>query len=242
MPSHRNRLLGLLPAQARQQLLDACEPVDLRRAEVLGEAREPQPSVHFPCSGLVSLVMAVDGRPALEVAMVGNEGMLGAELLLAPLAVPWQSLVLVAGRAWCMPAARFQRIVADSPVLRAVVHQYLAVRVDQVAVAVTCQRFHAIGPRMARWLLMVHDRAHRDTFQVTHEDLAHLLGVRRVGVTVAASDFQRRGLIRYHRGVLTVIDRGALQAEACSCYAINRTGYAAMLAAPREPATGAGGR
>jgi hypothetical protein len=107
--------------------------------------------------------------------------------------------------------------------------RYLYVRMAQLAVSAACLRFHLIGARLARWLLMSHDRAGVDQFRVTHEFLAYMLGVRRVGITMAAGDLQRRGLISYHRGDLTVLDRAGLEAATCSCYATDQQVYAQVL-------------
>jgi CRP-like cAMP-binding protein len=119
----------------------------------------------------------------------------------------------------------FGRELQRSPALLSTMHRYLYVTLEQLATASACRRFHALGPRLARWLLMSHDRAHADQFQVTHEFLGLMLGVRRVGVTVAAGGLQAHGLIHYHRGTVQVRDRIGLEAQACSCYAADRAVY-----------------
>ena len=225
----QNHLLERLPRRDRDRLLAECEPMPLVLSEVLYEAGTPTRHVYFPTSGFVSLVAAVDGHPGLEVGMVGPEGMLGAPMVLGVAVSPLRALVQGPGMACRIAAAAFKRELARSAALQHQMHRYVYVLMAQMAASAGCLRFHLIGPRLARWLLMSQDRAHSDQFHVTHEFLAYMLGVRRVGVTVAAGDLQRRGLIRYHRGELTVLDRAALEAAACSCYAADRRAYAEQL-------------
>jgi len=161
--------------------------------------------------------------------MVGREGMLGAQLVLGVATAPLHALVQGPGEAWRITTADFQRELARSSALQRGLNRYIYVLMSQLAASAACQRFHLIGPRLARWLLMSQDRAHGDSFRVTHEVLALMLGVRRVGITTAASDLQRNGLIEYHRGDLTVLDRGGLEAMACGCYAADRQAYAELL-------------
>lgn len=225
MPNQENRLIDLLGRAERKRLVDRCEPFELALSDVICERHTRTRYVYFPITGFVSLVVEVDGRPGLEVGMVGTEGMLGAELLLGYTVAPWHAVVRGAGSAWRIKAPVFQQTLAASPPLRHVVGRYLAFRVEQLTLAAACERFHEIGPRLARLLLMSQDRAQSDSFHVTHEFLAFMLGVRRVGVTVAASELQRQGLIVYRRGELTVLDREALQTRACSCYGSNQHVY-----------------
>jgi CRP-like cAMP-binding protein len=174
-------------------------------------------------------VTAIDGEAGLEVGMVGREGMLGAGLVLGVGAMPFHAVVQGAGTARRIRAAPFQRELGRSRSLRRTVSRYLYVLIAQLATSSACTRFHAVGPRLARWLLMSQDRAHSGTFHLTHEFLAGMLGVRRVGITCAAGELQRRGVIAYHRGNITVLDRAGLEAAACGCYAADRVAYDGML-------------
>lgn len=226
-----NRLIELLPLRDRRRLLSVAEPVMLSFGEVLCERGSPTRHVYFPVDAFISLVTAVDAHESLEVGMVGREGMLGASLALGVDEAPWRALVQGEGRAWRIAAGPFQRALAASPALQCSLHRYLYVLVAQLAASAACMRFHQIGPRLARWLLMSQDRAHADRFAVTHEFLACMLGVRRVGVTLAAGALHSRGLIDYHRGRVDVLDRAGLEAAACSCYAADRQGYREQLGA-----------
>ena len=161
--------------------------------------------------------------------MVGREGMLGAQLMLGVVTAPLHALVQGSGAAWRISTVPFKRELARSTALQRVLHRYLYVLMAQQATSAACLRFHLIGQRLARWLLMSQDRAQSDSFHITHEFLAYMLGMRRVGVTAAASALQRRGLIQYHRGDLKVLDRSGLEAAACSCYTANQQTYADLL-------------
>jgi CRP-like cAMP-binding protein len=219
----------LLPGRDRERLLAAGELVPLVLSDVICEPGTPMRNVYFPTDGFISLVTLIDGHPGLEVGMVGREGMLGAQLALGVATQPLRALVQGPGVAWRIGTVAFRRELARSPALQRSLHRYLYVLMAQLAASAACLRYHLIGPRLARWLLMSQDRAHADRFHVTHEFLAYMLGVRRVGITAAASALQRRGLIVYHRGDLTVLDRSGLEAAACGCYAAHRRAYAELL-------------
>jgi CRP-like cAMP-binding protein len=161
--------------------------------------------------------------------MVGREGMVGAQVVLGVMTTPLHAVVQGAGKAWSVASPSFRRELARSPALRQCMDRYLCVVMAQLAVSAACLRFHLIGPRLARWLLMTQDRAHASSFQVTHEFLAYMLGVRRVGITAAAGALQRAGVIEYHRGKVVVLNRRGLEAAACACYAADRKSYAGLL-------------
>lgn len=225
-----NHLIALLPRRDRLRLLAISRSVQLDLGTVLCEPGEPTRHVYFPQECFISLVTAIEGKPVLEVGMVGREGMLGAQLVLGVGTVPLHALVQGGGMAWRIEAAPFRRELARSRPLSRVLSRYLYVLMAQLATSAACTRFHSVSPRLARWLLMSHDRAYSDSFHLTQEFLAYMLGVRRVGITGAASSLQRRGLIRYHRGEITVRNRAGLEAAACSCYAEARQAYSQVLA------------
>ncbi|MEP6823237.1 MAG: Crp/Fnr family transcriptional regulator [Ramlibacter sp.] len=219
----------MLPRKERLRLLALCEPVELNLQDVLCEPQQPATHAYFPTDSFISLIAHVDSRPALEVGMVGAEGMFGAHLALGVPQSPLRAVVQGAGTAWRIKALLFRKELAASQPLRTSMDRYIYVLMQQLAAAAPCLRFHEIGPRLARWLLMSQDRAHADTFRVTHEFLAYMLGVRRAGVSIAAGGLQARGLITYVRGQITVLDRSGLEGAACSCYAADRRIYAELL-------------
>ena len=229
MAAAQNHLIELLPRRDRARLLAVCEPFQLGLADVLCESGMPTQHVYFPTEGFISLVTLVDGSPGLEVGMIGREGMLGAQVALGVATSPVRALVQGPGVAWRVRAPAFKNELARSPALQRNLAKYVYVLMAQLAGSAACLRFHQLGPRLARWLLMSQDRAGADAFHVTHEFLAYMLGMRRVGITAAASELQRRGLIEYHRGELTVLDRAGLEAAACGCYAADRQSYSAVL-------------
>jgi CRP-like cAMP-binding protein len=225
----QNHLIESLPSQSRARLLAICEPVNLVMGEVLSDIGLPTPYVYFPTVGFVSLVTATKGRPMLEVGMVGHEGMLGAQLVLGVETAPLHAVVQGAGAAWRIGGAKFSRELMHSSALQHGLNRYVYVTMVQFASAASCLRFHQIRPRLARWLLMTQDRARCSAFHITHEFLAYMLGVRRVGITTAAFALQRDGLISYRRGEIQVLNRRGLKAAACSCYADDREAYAKVL-------------
>ena len=224
-----NRLLAALPNKDRQRFLAGCEPVELAFADVLAEPGEPIRYVYFPTKSFITLVAKIDGHAHLEVGLVGDEGMLGSALTLGLDVSPLHALVQGSGQALRMDAARFVRELEQSPELQRVLKSYLYITMVQLAQTAACTHFHVVEARLARWFLMTQDRAHSNQFHVTHEFLAYMLGVRRVGVTRAATSLHNQKLINYSRGDITILDRRGLKAVSCGCYEMDNAIYARVM-------------
>jgi CRP-like cAMP-binding protein len=226
-----NWLLAALPAAERERVLAGCTQVELVLGSVVHEQGERIRHVYFPTESFISMLATVDDRSMLEVGMIGNEGLCGYGLALGSGVAPLRALTQGAGTAWRMRGSVFRHCLQDAPALRSLVHRYVLVHLRQLAQTAACARFHVVEKRLARWLLMTGDRAHADTFYVTQEFLAFMLGVRRVGVTAAAGVLQSRGLIRYRRGNVAILDRDRLEAAACACYRFDLETYRQGLGA-----------
>jgi CRP-like cAMP-binding protein len=227
--STTNRLIASLPTKDRSRLLANCEPVELAFNEVLNESGDRVRYVYFPLDGYISLITRGDAVANLEVGLVGDEGMHGISLALGTEIAPLHALVQGQGSALRMNTATFNREYARSAPLRRQLGHYIYVLMCQLAQSSVCSRFHVVEARLARWLLMTQDRAHSDQFHITHAFLAWMLGVRRPGVTAAANALQKRKLISYRRGDITVLDREKLEAAACACYKTDRRIYEKIL-------------
>lgn len=231
-----NLLLNGLPHREQQRVLLHCEPVELMFGAILCETTQPFRYLYFPVRGFISLVTSLGQHRPLELGLIGNEGMLGATLALGIAAAPSRAVVQGSGSALRISATHLRRVLRECPALQRTLQRYLYVTLTQLSQSAACGHFHALEPRLARWLLMTHDRAHADRFYLTHEYLADMLGVRRSGVTIAAGALQLRQLIHYSRGQITILDRDGLEHAACECYAALREGYARLLLeAPRPP-------
>jgi CRP-like cAMP-binding protein len=213
-----NLLLASLPKSTYGALLPALAPATLAFGEVLYEPDVRMRHVYFPGDCLVSLLTVADAHSALEVGMVGREGMVGVALALGVPVSPVRALVQGGGAAMRMSSGRFASALRGSPPLQQALHAYIHALMSQISRTAACNRFHVVQARLARWLLMTRDRLGSDEFRMTHEFLAAMLGVRRVGVTEAASALQQRKLIEYSRGRIRVLNLAGLQAASCSCY------------------------
>ena len=226
-----NRLLDRLPAPERSRVLASCEAVNLAFGQVIDKPGDVATHVYFPTGCAISSLLPMEGGHFVEVALTGSEGVHGARGARSrgtPSIV--RSVVHIAGTAWRLDKPAFRRRLTTRSALSTVVDRYMEAVVAQLVQAAGCHRFHRLEQRVARWLLMTADRAHAPTFALTHEMLAHTLGVRRVGVTNAAGALQRRKLISYARGVVVILNRNGLERAACSCYRADLAAYEQALA------------
>jgi CRP-like cAMP-binding protein len=213
-----NRLLAALPRKDYRKLLSVLEPVKLTFGQTLYESQSQIREVYFPNDCFVSMLTTVDADRAAEVGLIGSEGMIGVPMALGVAVSPFRAVVQGEGTAMRMTTADFRRNFAASAGLKREVFLFTHLLMIQIAQTAACNRFHVVTQRMARWLLMTHDRVNSNEFRITQEFLALMLGIRRVGVSVAMCVLRDRKLINYRRGTITILDQAGLVAAACSCY------------------------
>ena len=228
IPSHptpqtvRNRLLRLLPPAELERLWPRLEPVELVVRSVLLTPGAAVESVHFVETGTISMIAMLEDGTQTEVGLVGPEGMAGLSLLLGAPTSALEGLVQVGGTALRLSAAGFRAALAEAPSLLGLLLRYVDAFHVQVAQTAACNGRHQIEQRLARWLLMTHDRVEGDSFTMTQEFMSIMLGVQRPGVTLAIGALQRAGLVQHDKGSARVLDRPGLEAAACECYGIAR--------------------
>src|ERR1700681_2499069 len=217
----QNRILAALPRSELAQLFEVVRSVTLPVKSVLFEPGAAIDAVHFPTDGVISLVTPLHDGAIVEVATIGNEGIVGVPLVpVGGLAV--RAISQVAGHSLRMDAAAFLAVFERLGAFQALVDKYTQALFGQISQAAACNRLHSSEERLSRWLLMSHDRVGSDQFMITQEFLGQMLGARRSTVSVSAGILQRAGLIRYVRGNVTIVDRAGLEAVSCECYSVIR--------------------
>jgi CRP-like cAMP-binding protein len=219
-PLRENRLVAVLPPSERQLLLDATTRVALSVRTVLFEPGGVADAVYFPTDGVVSLVTPVHTGAIVEVATIGNEGVVGVPLVQPLSGFAVRAITQVAGHALRLEASVFAELVAHSGPIQVLIDRYTQALFGQIAQGAACNRLHSSEERLSRWLLMSQDRVQSDQFEITQEFLGQMLGARRSTVSVSAGILQRAGLVKYTRGHVTIVDREGLKAVSCECYAV----------------------
>ncbi len=227
--AEQNRLLAALPLEEYALLLPRLVPVRLQLKDVLVEPDVPISDVHFPREGVCSVIATEQEGGDLEVGTIGCEGFVGLPVLNGTDSMPYRVIAQVPGHGWRLAADDFRQLVDERPVVRRLMLRYSQYYTDQVSQTAACNQLHTVEERCARWLLMTHDRVDGDAFELTHEFLAIMLGVRRAGVTVAMGTLQAAGFVRYMRGRVRILDRARLEEASCGCYHITRGAYARLL-------------
>lgn len=218
-----NRLLAALPPAEAARLAGLLEPVALEFKHLLYEPGQPIAHVYFPLTAVCSLLVEMQDGRAVEVGTVGNEGMAGLPVFLGATSTPGRAIVQIPGAALRMPAAALvDTALRGDGALYQALQRYTQALFVQTAQGAACNRLHTQEQRFCRWMLMTHDRVGGDSFPLTHEFIAQMLGVRRATVSEVAAAVQAVGLIRYHRGAMTIRDRAGLEAASCECYAVIR--------------------
>lgn len=228
-PQSRNHLLAVLPPSEYLELRPHLTTVRLDPKTRLAEPNLPIEAVYFPLDVVISVVAVDDEGDAVEVASVGCEGMAGLPVLFGAARSTSRITVQIGGGAERMEAPVLLREASRNEAFRRLLHLYAQGFMTQIVQSTACNRLHPAEERLARWLLICRDRVGRDDIPITHETMALMLGVRRATVTEAAGSLQRGGLIRYRRGVVSIVDRRRLEAASCECYAIVRAEFDRLL-------------
>ena len=227
--AERNQLLRALPPAAYASLRPHLEPVDLSVGQVLWRADAPIHAVYFPRTCVTSLLTPMSDEPPVESATVGFEGMVGVPVVLGADATHTLALAQIAGEGARVDAGRFREWLGSADGATSLFLRYAQALLEQTAQSVACNRRHAMEERCARWLLATRDRVGGDSFSITHDFLAHMLGVRRASVTVAAGMLQQAGLLTYRRGRVTILDPEGLEAASCECNGVVRAQQARLV-------------
>jgi len=233
VPTHpdplKNHLLAALPADEWARWLPALEPVAMPLGDVLYESGAAMTHVYFPTTAIVSLLYVMEDGASAEIAVVGNEGLVGVSLFMGGETTPSRAVVQSAGQGYRLRGHLLkQEFNRSGPVLHLLL-RYTQALITQMAQTAVCNRHHSLDQQLCRWLLLSLDRLQVDELVMTQELIANMLGVRREGVTEAAGSLQQAGLIRYRRGHITVLDRQGLEARTCECYAVVRKEYERLL-------------
>jgi CRP-like cAMP-binding protein len=218
--SPANRLLAALPTKEYQRLQPELEPVDLAFAQIIYSPGDTIRHVYFPNNSIVSLLAAEPAHSSLEVGMIGNEGMTGISVFMGVKTSRTLALVQGCGTAVRMKASTLRKESDQVGAFHSLLLRYSHSLLTQMSLSSACNRFHALNSRLARWLLMTHDRIGTDEFRLTQDFMSHMLGVRREGVNKAAGELQRKKLVRYSRGHMAILNRAGLETLSCSCYGI----------------------
>jgi CRP-like cAMP-binding protein len=226
---HDNRLLAALPREDVERLLPQLTSVTLALGDVLYEPDRAMAYLYFPTTAVVSLIYTMADGTTAEMGLVGNEGVVGIALFMGGDTTPNQAIVQVAGEAFRLQAPVLRTEFARAGAVQLALLRYTQALITQISQTAVCNRLHAIEQRLCRWLLLTRDRVPSDEIQMTQEFIAHMLGVRREGVTLAARHLQEAGLIRYVRGHITILDRPGLEATACECYRVVKDEFTRLL-------------
>ena len=228
LKQHANQLLAALPPKDYARLRPGLTTVPMRLKQSLWEPNQPIEAVYFPIDAVASILALTDGH-SVEVGTIGNEGFVGLPVFLGATSSTGRAMVQVAGKGERLDIAVFRREAHRAGRLRQLMERYTQAFMSQVSQSTACNRAHSIGQRLARWLLIVQDRVGRNEFPLTHEFLGQMLGVRRATVSEAAAVLQRKKLIGYHRGVVTIRNGPGLERAACECYGIVRQEFERLL-------------
>jgi CRP-like cAMP-binding protein len=236
MPDHTdsalmNHLLASLPAREFDRLKKDLKPVSLRLGEVIYESGELLEYVYFPTTAIISLLYIMENGSTAEIGMAGNDGLVGIALFMGGTTTPNRAVVQSAGNAFRLKTKALQVEFSLGSVFQKILLRYTQSLMTQISQTAVCNRLHSVEQQLCRWLLINHDLLQTDKLVMTHDLIANMLGVRREGVSIAASNLQKAKLIRYVRGTIIMLDRKGLETAACECYQVVRDEYDRLLGA-----------
>jgi len=231
----RNRILAALPPEDLARLLPHLEFVEMPLGHAIYESGEKMQYVYFPVEGIVSLLYVTYAGNSAELAVVGNEGMVGISLFMGGETTPNRAVVQSSCKAYKLPAMVLKTVFAEGGTLQLILLKFTQAMITQISQTAVCNLHHTIDQQLCRWLLLSLDRLPTNTLQMTQELIANMLGVRRQGVTESAQRLERKGLITYGRGLITVLDRPALEKRVCECYAVVRTESDRLMKSRPDP-------
>lgn len=237
LPQH-NGLLAALPTAERERIFPQLEHIELPVGHVICESGQAMRHAYFPTTALVSLLYMLENGASAEIAIVGNDGMVGVSLFMGGDSTPTSSVVQSAGHCFRLKAQTLKEEFGQSAALRQRLLMYTQAMIAQMAQTAVCYRHHCVGQQLSRWLLLSLDRLKSNELHMTQERLASMLGVRREGVTEAAGKLQAAGVIQYSRGRIRVLDRPGLEQSTCECYAVVKHEFARLLPAAAGGAAG----
>jgi len=225
----QNQLLGAIPEAEWERFAPHLTAVDLALGDVIYESGSEQPHVYFPTDSIISLLYVMEDGSSAEIAIVGNEGLVGISLFMGGGTTPSRAIVQSAGQAFCMKAQWIRDEFILALGVQRIFLRYTQALLTQMAQTAVCNRHHSVDQQLCRWLLMSMDRLPSNELKMTQELISNMLGVRREGVTEAAGKLQHAGIIKYRRGRITVLDRPRLERMACECYQVVKDEFARLL-------------
>ncbi|MGR9106767.1 MAG: Crp/Fnr family transcriptional regulator [Gammaproteobacteria bacterium] len=229
MPKSQNRLLAALPVDIYERIAPHLDPLTLSLGQVIYEPGEQLGHVYFPETAIVSLLYMMENGASAEIGVVGNEGVVGIALFMGGDTTPNRAVVQSGGNCLRLRLGVLREEFRRGGSFQQLLLRYTQALITQMSQTAVCNRLHTVDQQLCRWLLLSHDRLDSDELMMTQELIANMLGVRREGVTVAAGRLQAAGLIRYHRGHITILDRAGLEARACECYQVVRSEFERLL-------------
>jgi CRP-like cAMP-binding protein len=224
-----NHLIAALPADEFIRLKPNLEPVSLALGEVIYESGEQLEYIYFPTTAIISLLYIMENGSTAEIGMAGNDGLVGIALYMGGSTTPSRAVVQSAGNAFRMPSRALKDEFSRGGVFQKILLRYTQSLMTQISQTAVCNRLHTVEQQLCRWLLINHDLLQTNKLIMTHDLIANMLGVRREGVSIAAGNLQKKGLIKYVRGTITMLDRDALELAACECYRVVKDEYDRLL-------------